>query len=579
MKLKKDTLNFRFLTSFISLVLIMLIFVGSLISLFVRIYFINNFYSDIQKILNKDFINQYSSLSKSSEDFLSNVISGMEKQKLNLSLNNDRSYIILSPEGNTLYGESFFDNRDIVKNKNFKTAVKGDFQNTRNYFGKSMIFCAPLKYKNTVLGVICITDNMSKVNSIIFSVTILTLICCFLGLVFSVIISFKISKIITKPLKDLTFAAKEMEKGNLDIKINYTKNDEIGLLSNAFNNMSFELKRSLTNLKNEKNKLDAIFSHLTDGVMVFSENGTLYHQNKAAENFLNFKEKDDFADIFPFLKKDFKNLIFLKEKTSYYTFSKNQKSLKLIFACFETREKNLLCIIHDITDEQNYISLQKTFAANASHELKTPLTVVKSYAQSIYEDDDMPFDVKKDFLKTIISETDRMTYIVKDMLTLSKTEKEQALIKTNFNLKNTITSVIKNTEIKALEKNITFDIKEIFDYTVNADENLIYRCIENIISNAIKYSVKNDTVSISMKEKGYNIIVSIKDHGEKIPKEYKDKIFERFFRIDKARSRQTGGTGLGLAISKETAQKHGGNLTLDTSFKEGNCFVLTLPGK
>lgn len=579
MKKRKNTLKSRFLVSFISLVLIMLAFVGGLISLFVRIYFINNFYKDAESVLNQAFISQYSGLSKSSEDFLSNIIYGVENQKVNLALKSDRSYIILTRDGNTLYGESALKNQDILKNENFKNALNGEFKNKPNYFGKSMIFCTPLKYKDDVLGVICVIDNMTSVNKIITSVTVLTLICCLLGLIFSVILSFKISKIITKPLEELTSAAKEMGKGNLDIKIDCNTNDEIGILSESFNNMADELKISLNNLENEKNKLSAIFFHLTDGVMVFSEEGKLYHQNNVAEKLFGFKENDEFKNIIPFIKTGIEKLKDISEKPISYIVSKDGKSLKLIFAPFETSEKNLLCIIHDVTEEENYISLQKSFTENASHELKTPLTVVKSYAQSIYDDDEMPKEIQNDFLNTIIKETDRMTSIVNDMLSLSRTEKEQVLKNEDLDIKDVILQAVKNSKIKAEQKNITFDLENIYNIKVIADESMIYRCIENIISNAIKYTKENDVVSVSMKEKGQNITINIKDNGEKIPEEYKDKIFERFFRIDKARSRKTGGTGLGLAISRESARKHGGDIYLDTSVKDGNMFVMELPKK
>ncbi len=577
MKEKNNTIKTKFLVSFISLVVILLVFVGSLISLCVRFFFINNFYSDTEKILNKDFIGQYAGLSKSSEDFLHSVIEGMENQKLNLALNSDRSYIILSSEGKTLSGESHLNNRDIIKTENFKNALSGNFDNSINYFGRSMIFCTPLKYKSQVLGVICVTDSMAKVNSIISSVSVVTLSCCFLGLLISVILSFKISKIITKPIEDLTRAAKKIEEGDLEFRLNSKSTDEIGVLSKAFDSMSAKLKISLHNLNDEKNKLSAIFSHLTDGVLVFSKEGKLYHYNEVAKDFFEFEEKDSFSRVFPFVDAKFEKLLTMGNETLSYLFPKNEKTLKIIFAPFETSEKNLLCIIHDVSEEQNYITLQKTFAANASHELKTPLTVVKSYAQSIFDDDEMPKEIKKDFLSTILKETDRMTVIVKDMLTLSKNEKENTLSKSVFDIKETILSAVKNVSINAKKKEISFDLENLSGISINADENLIYRCVENIISNAIKYTAKNDIVRITTEKKGNNIIMCVEDHGEKIPSEYNDKIFERFFRIDKARSRQTGGTGLGLAISRETARKHGGDLFLDVTFEKGNKFVLSLP--
>ncbi|MBR4949453.1 MAG: HAMP domain-containing protein [Clostridia bacterium] len=577
MKEKKNTIKTKFLISFICLVIVMLFFVGSLISLSVRFFFINNFYSDTEKVLNKDFIGQYAALSKSNEDFLHSVMEGVENQKLNLSLNSDRGYIILSADGKTLSGESHLQNDEIIKTENFKNALNGNFENSINYFGRSMIFCTPLKYKTQILGVICVTDSMAKVNSIISSVSVVTLGCCFLGLLISVILSFKISKIITKPIEDLTFAAKKIEEGNLEFRLNSKSTDEIGLLSKAFDSMSSKLKTSLDNLNDEKNKLSAIFSHLTDGVMVFSKEGKLYHYNDVAKELFNFDKKALFSSIFSFLEKDFKDLLDMGEKTFSYLLPKEDKTLKIIFAPFETSEKNLLCIIHDVSEEQNYITLQKTFAANASHELKTPLTVVKSYAQSIYDDDEMPSEIKKDFLNTILKETDRMAKIVKDMLTLSKNEKEETLSKSVFDIKETILSAVKNVSINAKEKEISFDLENLFEFSITADENLIYRCVENIISNAIKYTIKKDTIRITTEKKGNNIIMSVIDHGEKIPSEYNDKIFERFFRVDKARSRQTGGTGLGLAISRESSRKHGGDLYLDASFENGNRFVLSLP--
>ena len=340
MKLKKNTLQFRFLVSFISLVVIMLVFVGSLISLCVRFFFINNFYSDTQKILNKDFIGQYAGLSKSSEDFLRSVISGVENQKLNLALNSDRSYIILSSEGKTLLGESHLNNHDIIKTENFKNALSGNFDNSINYFGRSMIFCAPLKYKSEVLGVICVTDSMAKVNSIISSVSVVTLSCCFLGLLVSVILSFKISKIITKPIEDLTYAAKKIEEGDLAFRLNSKSTDEIGVLSKAFDSMSSKLNTSLMNLQNEKNKLSAIFSHLTDGVMVFSKDEKLYHYNEVAKELFDFEENGLFSHVFPFVDTDFEKLLNLGNETLSYLFPKNEKTLKqgkkIFFALFTT---------------------------------------------------------------------------------------------------------------------------------------------------------------------------------------------------------------------------------------------------
>ena len=370
-----------------------------------------------------------------------------------------------------------------------------------------------------------------------------------------------------------------LKSGNPYEKLDYLQTD-----NKDFDNAINEIKENLRMADNQKIQTDTILKYMTDGVIAFDTDGNVVYINPAAIRLLEISSNaKKFNQIFEKYKDiNMEKIIYLENlASSEKKIENSQGSMNLFFVPFKDESKKiigLMVVIQDITEHVKLDNMRKDFVANVSHELKTPLTSIEGFAETLLDNENADINQKKHWIEVIYDNSVRMEKIVQDLLTLSKYDKKDTKSETiNFDLGMLAKKCCEKFEIEVkrkkqkLECYVTADVPP-----VHADYDGIERVIINIISNSVKYKKEGGTISVYV---GYltDAYVKVKDNGIGIPKEDLDKIFERFYRVDKARSRQMGGTGLGLSIAKEIIEKNNGNIDIKSEIGKGTEVVLRIP--
>ena len=414
--------------------------------------------------------------------------------------------------------------------------------------------------------VIYILDNKTTVNSLISQIFGLILESLIFGLIISILLSFLLSKTMIIPIQRLTEGAMRVAEGDFSRKIEVVSQDEIGVLTDTFNDMARQLRDTLRQVENERNKLDTLFLHMTDGVVAFDRDGQVIHSNPAAEGMLGRSIGPDTT-----YKELFGDQYSLEEAMAAPDHLEGEirvrdQVLDLLLAPFDReRQGGVLVVLHDVTEERKNQEMQREFVANVSHELRTPLTNIRSYAETLSDSaGDIPPAMEKKFLGVILNESDRMTHIVQDLLTLSRFDSGRDELKLSwFSFEGAVQDLYNAVYMEAQRHSHTMKLRmEPGLPQVRADRERIMQVMMNIVSNSIKYTPDGGQIRISAGQNGGRVWMQVDDNGIGIPAEDRPRIFERFYRVDKARSRQSGGTGLGLSIAKEIVDRHEGALEL-----------------
>ncbi len=414
--------------------------------------------------------------------------------------------------------------------------------------------------------VIYVLDNKTTVNSLISQIFGLILESLIFGLVISILLSFLLSKTMIIPIQRLTEGAMRVAEGDFSRRIEVTSRDEIGVLTDTFNDMARQLRDTLRQVENERNKLDTLFLHMTDGVVAFDRDGQVIHFNPAAEEMLGraIGPETSYQELFgnqPPLAEAMAAPDHLEGERRV-----RDRYLAVLLAPFDReRQGGVLVVLHDVTEQRKNQEMQREFVANVSHELRTPLTNIRSYAETLSDSaGDIPPATEKKFLGVILNESDRMTHIVQDLLTLSRFDSGRDDLKlSRFSFEGAVQDLYNAVYMEAQRHNHTLELSlEPGLPQVRADRERIMQVMMNIVSNSIKYTPDGGAIRISAGRDGERVWMQVDDNGIGIPAEDRPRIFERFYRVDKARSRQSGGTGLGLSIAKEIVDRHEGVLKL-----------------
>ena len=449
--------------------------------------------------------------------------------------------------------------------------------NAATYLG----YAKPIVKNNNVIYVIYVLASTVQVQEKVSAITSVIAIAVLLATFLSIVLAFLFSNFLTKPIIALTKKAREMSKGELKNPIEVYSNDEIGELTTNFNRMAFSLNETLAQIASEKNKMETVITHMTDGILVFDNFGVLIHFNPASVRMMKIKNALSFNDVFGTkLKISFEKILRdVENKQRKLTMSIDEAYYSVDFAKYIDKNgiiQGLICVIQDITEHKKLEKMQKEFVANVSHELRTPLTTIKSYAETLLEGAMEDLDIAERFLGVINKESDRMTSLVQDLLDLSKLDSQKSSLgQSEINLAEILQTSANNYEIHARKKRQHLDCQIIeTDAQILGDANRIEQVIKNILSNAVKYSPEDADIQVRLINDGVYYVVEIRDTGMGIPKEDLEHIFDRFYRVDKARSRAMGGTGLGLAIAKEIMELHKGWIKVESEIEKGTCFYL-----
>ncbi len=435
--------------------------------------------------------------------------------------------------------------------------------------------------------IIYVKDNKQGVNVLTQNMLYIIIQALLFGALASILLGYFLSKTITNPISVLTEKAEDFAEGNFDSNLEVFSQDEIGTLVETFNYMGGVMKNAINAVAGEKHKLEVILENINNGIIAFSTTQEIISINSAAKNMLNIDEIEGilFDKFFESLNANVCMAEFIyitKFRAESREIEINNKHIKAYFLPFrmeENRVAGVVCVFSDITEEFNLDRSRKKFVAEVSHELKTPLTTIGTYTETLLDNYPVDKEMELSFLKTIQNETIKMTNLVKNLLTLSKFDSQSVeMNKEAFDLGEMLREVVETFRIEAENKNqeLLFNVVNAIPM-VYADRFQVERAVKNIISNSMKYTPENGTIGVYTGFINNEIYIKIEDNGIGIPEGDIDHIFERFYRVDKARSREQGGTGLGLAIAKEIIENHKGTITMESKHGEFTRVIIKLP--
>lgn len=405
-----------------------------------------------------------------------------------------------------------------------------------------------------------------------------------------VIVGFVVAIIVTSPIRKIVKNAEEYAKADKS-KVKYLsdgkKKSEFDSLVATFTDMNVELKENLNEVTRQKKQMETILLHMTDGIIAVNTEGKIIHINPAAKDLLNVKEgTKTFDDVFKPINIDInlEKVIYLENWTSSEKkVNIEDKTINLFFAPYKNendRPDGVIVVIQDITEHEKLNSMRKQFVADVSHELKTPITSILGYAETITENE-LDEETNKKFLSRISKEAERMANLVSDLLTLSRYDTAKIKAdKTEFDLGELVKDTFEGLGFELEKKNqegecfVTANVPHVY-----ADRSGIQRVVLNILTNAIKYTPEGGSIKVYVGFVYNDAYIKIIDTGIGIPESDLARIFERFYRVDKARTREMGGTGLGLAIAKEILDQNNSRIDIKSEVGKGTEVVIRIPTK
>ncbi len=400
------------------------------------------------------------------------------------------------------------------------------------------------------------------------------------------------TSILSKPIRLMRAGALRFASGDFTTKLTIPKSEELGELARTLNSMAESLDERIQTITRQKNELNAILGSLNEGVIAVDNNERIISLNPAAARILNIEQENAPGFLIPEVVRNSSLQKFLVSSLSSIerietVFSLSTPDGDITIQAYGTllqdhtmQPQGAVLVLNDITRIKKLENIRKDFVANVSHELRTPLTSIKGFVETIrcgeYQ---LPDDVNR-FLDIISSKTDNLCSIVEDILTLSSIERDnehREISMVYCNIKSILQDAVSTCHYKAIQKKITIKLSCPAELHSCVNAPLLEQAVVNLLDNAIKYSNENTEILIETLTLDNEFTIRVTDHGCGIAEEHQGRVFERFYRVDKARSRKLGGTGLGLSIVKNIATAHGGNVLVHSKTGEGSTFEISLP--
>ncbi|AMB92203.1 cell wall metabolism sensor histidine kinase WalK [Aerococcus christensenii] len=445
-----------------------------------------------------------------------------------------------------------------------------------------------------LLGVLCVTVNIETVYNQVQNIGLIFITSSVIALVFSILLAFLVSKGITRPIQAMTDQIEKIADGNYNDQVKIYSKDEMGILARSINYLSVRVKEAQETTEAERQRLDSVLKHMTDGVIATDRRSRVMITNNRALDFigkteeevighsimevLNLRDKYTFRELLnmdhdiliPFVNEDGQESIIKGE------ISVIQRESRYV--------SGLIWVLTDVTEREKIERDRRQFVSNVSHELRTPLTSVRSYSEALSDGALEDPKLAREFLDVIQRETDRMIRMISDLLNLSRMDSNRQEMNLELiDLSRLVDHILDRFDMMlSSEEYANKDYKILRELSdkpiwVEADQDRLTQIIDNILNNAIKYSPDGGNITVRLMTTHNEALLSIQDQGLGIPQKAIPHIFERFYRVDKARSREQGGTGLGLAIAKEVVERLNGRIWVNSIENKGSSFYISLP--
>lgn len=443
---------------------------------------------------------------------------------------------------------------------------------------EEMLYVAlPIEQNSKVLGVVRMSIPLKQINSLLYELQLRIIIAIAIITLLSIGIAFLLSRGLSKPVSTLVQAAKNLAKGSFYTRVYLQAGGELKELETSFNEMAGKMEGLFGSLSRRNEELDTIVSSIQEILLVLDKDGRIKLTNESFKKALDNEEVQDKFYWEVMRCPDFSELIkkVMEERKNHIQEIEFRDKNYLCSVTFLSSKEEMVAVLYDITELKNLEQMKKDFVANMSHELRTPLTAIKGFVETLEEEEEIK---NTQYLEIIKRHTDRLMNIVNDLLVLSELEQTgSALVIENVNLVSLAENILKVFEQGAKEKGIQLKLLAGEGLkTIQADPFKLEQMFINLLDNAIKYTEKGE-VSISLRQEDSKSIIEIQDTGIGIPGSHLPRIFERFYVVDKSRSKKLGGTGLGLSIVKHIVLLHGGTIDIESSMGMGTKFTITLP--
>ncbi|EAG9435546.1 cell wall metabolism sensor histidine kinase WalK [Listeria innocua] len=504
---------------------------------------------------------------------------------------------IVDDKGKIL-GTSNLDNQGIVGQKSNDPLVKRTlslgttsedkiYKDESNKNNRVWVNVSSIKNKGQVIGAIYFVADIESVYKQVDDITNIFITGTLIAMIITAVLGILLSRTITKPIIEMKRQAYAMARGNYSRKVKVYGVDEIGELADSFNTLTKRVQEAQAMTEGERRKLSSVLAYMTDGVIATDRRGKVILINTPAEKMLRVKHESangrsiidvlDIGDTYQFED--------LMEVDGSLTMDRSTLDkpyvLRANFSVIQREtgfNNGVIAVLHDITDQEKVDQERRDFVSNVSHELRTPLTSMHSYLEALSDGAWEDKEIAPRFLEVTQNETERMIRLVNDLLKLSRMDGGREQLEKSFvNFTDFFNHIIDRFEMMKKE---TIMFKRHIPkepVIIEIDEDKVMQVLDNIISNANKYSPDGGRISFYLKKFEDEIEVSIADEGLGVPDEDLANVFDRFFRVDKARSREMGGTGLGLAIAREVIEAHGGRIWAERNKSKGTIIKFTLP--
>ncbi|EAG8141632.1 cell wall metabolism sensor histidine kinase WalK [Listeria monocytogenes] len=504
---------------------------------------------------------------------------------------------IVDDKGKIL-GTSNLNNQGIVGQKSNDPLVKRTlslgttsedkiYKDESNKNNRVWVNVSSIKNKGQVIGAIYLVADIESVYKQVDDITNIFITGTLIAMIITAVLGILLSRTITKPIVEMKRQAYAMARGNYSRKVKVYSVDEIGELADSFNTLTKRVQEAQAMTEGERRKLSSVLAYMTDGVIATDRRGKVILINTPAEKMLRVKHESangrsiidvlDIGDTYQFED--------LMEVDGSLTMDRSTLDkpyvLRANFSVIQREtgfNNGVIAVLHDITDQEKVDQERRDFVSNVSHELRTPLTSMHSYLEALSDGAWEDKEIAPRFLEVTQNETERMIRLVNDLLKLSRMDGGREQLEKSFvNFTDFFNHIIDRFEMMKKE---TIMFKRHIPrepVIIEIDEDKVMQVLDNIISNANKYSPDGGRISFYLKKFEDEIEVSIADEGLGVPDEDLANVFDRFFRVDKARSREMGGTGLGLAIAREVIEAHGGRIWAERNKNKGTIIKFTLP--
>ncbi|MDT2828073.1 cell wall metabolism sensor histidine kinase WalK [Enterococcus viikkiensis] len=446
---------------------------------------------------------------------------------------------------------------------------------------------------SAVIGALYVKSDIEQKYTEISNTALIFFTASMIAGLISIVVALLVARSITKPIKEMQKQAVRIAQGDYSEKVEVHGHDELSQLAETFNKLSDRIEDAQDTMEAERNRLDSVLTHMTDGVIATDRRGKVITINEMALSLLDVTSESAIGQsILTLLELDeeytLRKLLETPEEIlinrSKSDADEDRMTLRSDFAMIRRESgfiSGLVVVLHDVTEQEKTAEERRHFVSNVSHELRTPLTSVRSYLEALEEGAWQDEQIAPDFIRVTLGETDRMIRMINDLLNLSRMDsgaQQMDLELVNFN--ELVDYILDRFDMMVTSQEKKYRIIREFterDLWVEIDTDKIMQVIDNIMNNAIKYSPDGGKIEVHLMETHNNVVLGISDEGLGIPKKDLEKVFERFYRVDKARARKQGGTGLGLAISKEVMKAHQGQIWVESVEGKGSTFYISLP--